>query len=78
VDRRQDRRHLRDRRARRAQVRRRPDPCPYLDDLARTLDCAAELDNPQGHIMGERFARTYTDPANWNDITDRMEARRTA
>jgi hypothetical protein len=51
---------------------------PHLEGFAEALNCRVNASDPQGHILGERFPKSYTDPASWDDITDWMEARRKA
>ena len=50
---------------------------PHQDRLREIIGCEFSP-NRSGHVIGERFPKTYTDPANWDEIIDWMENRRQA
>ena len=50
---------------------------PYAQDLAARLGFESYTPEPNGHVFGERFPKSYLDQANWPDIIDWMEERRT-
>jgi len=51
---------------------------PHAEHLTEVLGVENYDPGPNGHLFGERLAKTYTEPANWPDIIDWMEARRIA
>ena len=51
---------------------------PHLERLIDTLGCDRFSPNRDGHVIGERLPKSYTDPENWDEIIDWMETRRQA
>lgn len=49
---------------------------PYAEDLVRRLGFASYNPEPNGHVFGERFPKSYLNEANWPAIIDWMEERR--
>lgn len=51
---------------------------PHADKLISRLGIATYEAEPNGHIFGEKFDWSYHEEANWDQIIDWMEERRTA
>ena len=49
---------------------------PHADILARKLGFETYNPEPNGHLFGERFPKSYQDESNWPEIIDWMEERR--
>lgn len=51
---------------------------PYADDLSIKLGFETYNPEPNGHLFGERLAKSYLEKGNWPEIIDWMESRRRA
>lgn len=51
---------------------------PHTDALVARLGATAYNADPNGHVIGERFPRSYLEEANWSEMIDWMEERRKA
>lgn len=50
----------------------------HIETLTARLGGISYNAEPNGHVFGERFAKSYLDQANWTEIIDWMEERRKA